>query len=163
MKLNNCLLLWILGIITVFNLSLSSQSKASPTGQINQLPTATEIFNLRSECTKLAEKLLKKSSAYDRNYGDKSLSYDQVSNYNPEKNRCFVELAVHPLDISKVAFNTKYYLYDGQTSELLAVLNTVKGQYSGNIFDQSYLKNGSTQSNDNGWSGAHLYIDEMMG
>ncbi len=70
----------------------------------NQLPTATEVFNLRSECAKLGEKLLHGAA------GGAARTVSQVSNYRPWTNRCYVELTTEH-DVS---------LYDGQTGRLLA-------------------------------------------
>jgi hypothetical protein len=70
----------------------------------NQLPTATEVFNLRSECAKLGEKLLHNAA------GGAARSVSQVSNYRPWTNRCYVELTTEH-DVN---------LYDGQTGRLLA-------------------------------------------
>jgi len=70
----------------------------------NQLPTATEVFNLRSECAKLGEKLQHGAA------GDAARTVSQVSNYRPWTNRCYVELTTEH-DVS---------LYDGQTGKMLA-------------------------------------------
>jgi len=70
----------------------------------NQLPTATEVFNLRSECAKLGEKLQHGAAS------DAARTVSQVSNYRPWTNRCYVELTTEH-DVS---------LYDGQTGKMLA-------------------------------------------
>jgi hypothetical protein len=57
---------------------------ASQTKPTSRAPTATEVFHLRSECAELGEKLLLK--LYD------SVYYDQESHYNPQTNRCYVEV-----------------------------------------------------------------------
>ena len=44
-------------------------------------PTATEVFNLRSKCAELGEKILKNTAIGD------ALKKDQLSHYEPKTNR----------------------------------------------------------------------------
>jgi hypothetical protein len=66
-------------------------------------PSATEIFNLRSACAKLAENI------EIANRPSLVVTYKLLSHYEPRVNRCFAELSSE--------YATR--LYDGQTSELL--------------------------------------------
>jgi hypothetical protein len=69
-------------------------------------PSATEVFNLRSKCAELGEKILKQSGYL----------YDVLSHYDVRTNRCYVELTEHSLKENIY----DRYLYDGQTEEILA-------------------------------------------
>lgn len=73
-------------------------------GAPNHIPTATEVFHLRSECAALGEKMKN-----DPPVGWFGLA-SELSRYDPGTNRCYVEL--------RSASSTS--LYDGQTGELLA-------------------------------------------
>jgi hypothetical protein len=72
------------------------------------VPTATEVFHLCSECAKLGEKMLADYSHYS--------SPTQTSHYNPLTNRCYVELFDNGHGYHR-------HLYDGQTGEILAVVD----------------------------------------
>jgi hypothetical protein len=123
----------VVGAITLGNLGCSQskpnqvahpqearQSTAQPPASAAtlQLPTASEVFRLRSECAKLGEKILAEHPSGNTNFTD-----SQISRYNPATNRCFVELEVQNADLSKplVLHRT---LWDGQTGELLASMET---------------------------------------
>lgn len=79
-----------------------------------QLPTATEVFQLRAVCQQLGEKL-GKSLSYGANW-----SREVMTNYNPGANRCYVTL-----DDSD-ATDKRYLksLCDGQTGDILATAST---------------------------------------
>lgn len=94
----------------------------------NQLPTATEVFQMRSECANLGQKILNK------NIIGIALTQSQLSNYNPKTNRCYVELTVQTADLSKEPEVMSRYLYDGQTEEMLAFTTIEKGKERGMIF-----------------------------
>lgn len=66
-------------------------------------PSATEIFNLRSECARLAENI----GAANR--PAPVLAVKLLSHYDPRANRCYTELSTE--------YTTR--LYDAQTGELL--------------------------------------------
>ena len=88
-------------------------------------PSATEVFNLRSKCAELGEKILEEQPM---NLGTIP---SQVSHYDPRTNRCYVELTVVTDDV-----NTLHrYLFDGQTKEMLAHAARVKGNMEGQIFN----------------------------
>jgi hypothetical protein len=95
----------------------ASDSKPEPA--YAKLPTASEVFNLRTKCAQLGQKIL------DDDLHGPAVSIREVSNYNPQTNRCYVKLEASPADLS--APMDKYYVntsvYDGQTGELLVVAN----------------------------------------
>jgi hypothetical protein len=108
-----------------------------PTTQHHFNPTATEAFRLRFECVKLAQKILS-----DDSHGD-AVTVDVRSNYDPDSNRCYVELDATTYDASKPNFGKPNYvtetrrgLYDGQTDDLLAYFINPLGdkQGSGMVF-----------------------------
>lgn len=82
-----------------------------------RMPTATEVFNLRSECAKLGKKIMEDNPSGNSNYYE-----SQVSHYNPATNRCFVEVD-HQITNEGVPFVLHRSLYDGQTGELLATFD----------------------------------------
>src|SRR4051812_35997829 len=59
--------------------------------QSHRLPSATEVFQLRSLCAKLGEQLLDETTV------GTALTKDQVSHYDPKSNRCYVELTVQKI------------------------------------------------------------------
>ena len=89
---------------------------------IYKAPTATEVFNLRSKCAELGEKIL------DGNIIGSALAQEHVSHYDPKTNRCYVELDVHMADLSKWDDYRSRNLYDGQTGEILAWTRDQKGK-----------------------------------
>jgi hypothetical protein len=107
------------------NNSQQDQKIEKTNSEVNfQLPTATEIFHLRSECAKMGEKIL------SENYIGISLTQSQVSKYDPKSNRCYVELSVMSADPSLPIekFYQSYGLYDGQTKEMIAFATEEKGK-----------------------------------
>lgn len=98
-----------------------------------QPPTATEVFNLRTECAKLGEKIL------SENHVGIPLTQSQVSKYDLKSNRCFVELFVSSIPTEKLY--TSYALYDGQTGEMIAFATDEMGKKkfgSFKVFKKSY-------------------------
>jgi hypothetical protein len=109
----------------------TAQSAApTPTPRLFALPTAGEVFNLRSKCAELADKIL------ENNFVGSALTQEILSHYNPETNRCYVELDVHAADLSQYAKHPiSRYLYDGQTKDLLVSATNDKGTKTGHIFN----------------------------
>ena len=103
----------------------STATKVPTPVSTNQLPTATEIFHLRSECAQLGQQIL------SDNVVGRALTQSQVSNYNETTNRCYVELTVQSADMTKPQEVMRRYLFDGQTKELLATSGVEKGTKSG--------------------------------
>lgn len=120
----------------------------------NRLPTATEVFNLRSECAALGRKIL------DDNVVGPALYQSQVSHYVPKSNRCYVELTVQTADVTKQPHKTYIYLYDGQTGEMLASLRYEGEDHkSGIVFDSHH----EATTHANGYyDDTKAYIDALM-
>jgi hypothetical protein len=91
-----------------------------------QLPTATEVFRLRSACAEYGERILQE------NVIGRNLAQDVVSHYDPKSNRCYVELTVQ--DAALEGTYLAMYLYDGQTKEQLAFAMKKNGKEFGTVF-----------------------------
>ncbi len=93
----------------------NSADKETPSQ--NRAPTAAEVFDLRSKCAALGEKIL------NENVIGNALAQIQLTHYNPQTNRCYVRLEVSSTTKAAVAqgkFTNDLYLFDGQTNEMLA-------------------------------------------
>lgn len=114
----------------------------------NQLPTATEVFHLRTECAKMGEKIL------NNNVVGSALTQTQVSYYNPKINRCFVQLTIDSADLSLTPEKSymNNVLYDGQTEEMLAFATNKNGTKTGISFKVSH----------SGYDDVLEYIGETM-
>src|SRR5438045_110893 len=88
------LLLPTLGLL-LCSCSSSSQPQKLQKTHVAAPPTATEVFDLRSKCAELGQKIM------DGNLIGSALRQDQVSHYNPETNRCYVQLDVSQADLTK--------------------------------------------------------------
>jgi hypothetical protein len=92
-------------------------------------PSATEIFNLRSKCAELGEKIM------EGNHIGSALTQSQVSHYDSGTNRCYVELDVNVADLSKWDEYNSRCLFDGQTGELLGWVKNEKGKKAAYVTD----------------------------
>jgi hypothetical protein len=110
-------------------------------------PTATEVFNLRSKCAELGEKILKNTVVAD------ALKKDQLSHYEPKTNRCYVQLTVWNANLNKGDEYFHQYLFDGQTGQTLAAIRREKGTRSGDIYVDPYPPAGNSDE---------LYLDTAM-
>ena len=129
--------------------SSQSDSKANTRQAV---PSATEVFHLRSECASLGEKIL------EADLVGQALTKSQTSHYDTATNRCYVELAVSTADLRHYEDYYARYLYDGQTGEMLAFTRSEKGHKSSNIVLPHDSKN---STGDLFWE-ANKIIDEMM-
>ena len=109
-------------------------------------PMAKELFELRSKCAALGEKIL------ENNIIGSTLTHSQVSHYDTKTGRCYVELTVQNADLSKPMTIFSRYLIDGQTEEQLAFQTIKDGKKSGMIFKKGIY----------GFDDAGEYIDKMM-
>ena len=148
--MNRLLLITLLS--SAFSPLLGCHDAPPPPGDKPHVPraTATEIFDLRSKCARLGDKIM------EDNVIGPALTQSVVSNYNPQTNRCYVELTVHMADLSK--FDEIYFrsVYDGQTGEMLAWARKDKGKESG-FFGGVVLS--GTQSD---YNAAQLRMSELM-
>jgi hypothetical protein len=116
-------------------------------------PTATEVFNLRSKCAELGEKIMQNTVVGD------ALKKDQVSHYEPKTNRCYVQLTVWNPDLAKGDDYFQQSLFDGQTGQVLAAIRREKGTRSGEISVDPYPPNGNS---DELYIDASMFISKMM-
>jgi hypothetical protein len=99
-------------ILTLFIVGCSTKS-ASQSERHTKLPTATEVFNLRTKCAELARK-------FDEDmFHGIAVTQDVLSNYSIKENRCYVTL--DDSDGGIINHHNLRSLNDGQTRELLAV------------------------------------------
>ena len=146
--------------LAVVLVSLLLVSVAMAQERAYQLPTATEVFKLRSACAELGERILE-DNIVSNLVGEAS---ERLSNYNPRTNRCYVQLKVYKNDTVH-----HRYLFDGQTKELLASSQKTQGSPMGGawdtwgtwgiVFDKQHR---AANLQNNGWDDATAYIDEMM-
>ena len=107
-----------------------------------------KVFNLRSRCAELGQKMLEDYVRHGAPY------VTQVSRYHPRTNRCYVELT---------AFTENYdrELYDGQTRQKLAqAVKGKDGKSGGSVSDKQY--NRGMGKDGWGWDYTNSYIDQMM-
>jgi hypothetical protein len=125
----------------------------------SKLPTATEVFNLRTKCAQLGDKLDDLMM-----HGD-AVNRETLTNYSVKENRCYVVLddTIHHKD------GIEYFraLYDGQTREQLAwtkYYGTVpKPQRIGEITSNTTLYlDECTDQGDCGLAKVEAWIDERM-
>jgi len=116
-------------------------------------PTAPEVFDLRSKCAELGEKIMKNTVLRD------ALKKDQVSHYEPKSNRCYVRLTAWSGDLAKESEYFQQSLFDGQTGQELAAIRREKGIRSGDIFIDPSPLNGNP---DELYLDASSFIDKMM-
>jgi nitrate reductase alpha subunit len=116
-------------------------------------PTATEVFNLRSKCAELGEKILKNTVIGD------ALKKDQLSHYEPKTNRCYVQLTVWNANLAKGDEYFQQDLLDGQTGQVLAAIRRKNGLRSGDISIDPSPLNGNS---DELYVDASMFISKMM-
>jgi hypothetical protein len=146
-------------VVIVFFMTIligcSGQAPQVKQERSQKLPTATEVFNLRTKCAELGRELndsLPYGPAWTRT---------TISNYVPKLNRCYATLEDDDSATHKHYIN----LYDGQTRDLLAYTRRSMGdgKYTtvGMIFSQSPSSD-CGPGQDCGFSKAEAYIDERM-
>ena len=114
---------------------------------------AQDVFQLRSICADLGQRIL------EGNYIRSALYQDQSSRYDPQTNRCYVEMRVRTADPRQHSDRVGRYLYDGRTREMLAFAQIQNGKKSGRVFD---LHHRTTTFENAGWDDASEYMDAMM-
>jgi hypothetical protein len=82
--------------------------------------SASEVFNLRTQCAKLGDEILEGEIV------GPALTKDIATHYNPKTNRCYAQVTIQPSDLSGGDSST--YLYDGQTKEMLAFYTNKAGK-----------------------------------
>ena len=146
--------LFALSVLLFFS---GCQKSSAPIPPVNaptfRSPTATEVFNLRSRCAELGEKILKNTAIGD------ALKKDQLSHYEPKTNRCYVQLTVSNADPTKGDEHFQQYLLDGQTGQVMAAIRREKGTRSGDIYVDPSPLNGNP---DELYLDASMFISKVM-
>jgi hypothetical protein len=136
-----------LGLLMFFAAENSSSTTVKAT--VPLASTATELFDLRSRCAELGQKIMQ-----NNNIGS-ALTQDVVTRYDIPTNRCYAELDVHTADLTKFDDYNSRSLFDGQTREMLAHVEHKKGQKTGYVkgenvtdFDAAVLKMQEVMADD---------------
>ncbi len=133
------------------------QKSSAPIPPVDALsarsPTATEVFNLRSNCAELGEKIMKNTIIGDE------LKKNQLSHYEPKTNRCYVRLTVWNATLGKGAEYFQQYLFDGQTGQMLAAIHRENGVKSGDIYSDPAPAQGNS---DEMYLDASIFISQTM-
>ena len=119
----------------------------APVRPVQQLPTATEVFHLRGECAKLADKIR------EGNTIGSALAQEASSRYDAKANRCRVELWVHSSDLNAMPYHHSRTIFDGQTGAILANVGDVNGRESAFAIGKPGV---------NTYEQVNTYINEMM-
>jgi hypothetical protein len=129
-------------VIGFFLFSWSVAAQAQP---YFQPPTATELFNLRSQCAALGNKFLDDLFAASKSV---------TSHYDPRTNHCYGDVVTQSPAVPSYSNRS---LFDLQTGELLAFAKTEKGKKVGMVFSRL-----SDMRDDVGFSDANEYIDKIV-
>ena len=126
----------------------------------SKLPTASEVFSLRTKCAQLGREL------DDNMLHGPAIHRETVSNYSAKSNRCYVMLSDTTDDMTD---HVEYFrvLYDGQTQERLAWTKwrgpASKPDQIGHIeSDMSRFTMECVEGGDCGFAKVTAYIDERM-
>ena len=135
----------------------SCQSRPPAEDRAYKLPTASEVFHLRSECARLGEKFVEEDLIGG------VLGQPQESHYDPKTNRCYVQLTV----MSAKAGDFTTQLYDGQTRQMLAFASVEHGKKVGVVFvaqlPGEHIKGPrEVPANDAGYTDAKEFINKAM-
>jgi hypothetical protein len=149
----------VISLFALLILAGCSGPRPAQPERTQKLPTATEVFDLRTKCAEFGREL------------DQSLPYGSNwqrtvnSNYSPHVNRCYVDLT----DMNDTIHQFTRDLYDGQTRDLLAHAKTdgfMSEQHNqvGNIYVESNIHTLSDchPGGDCGFAKVNAYIDEKM-
>jgi hypothetical protein len=149
---------WLLILVAA---SAGCQQPPVQQTRLSKLPSATEVFNLRTKCARLGQEL-DESMPHGSNW-----SQEVLSNYSIKENRCYIVLD---------GFNESYrgerarYLYDGQTQELLASANLFRDKptqsdrrdTNGVVWANHDFGTDCHEGGDCGYTKADAYIDSKI-
>jgi hypothetical protein len=144
----------VVACLLIFASAPTTQAGVASGEADGRLPTATEIFHLRSECAALGRKILDHYSV------GIALAKSQLSHYDQKSNRCYVLYTAQTADLSQPRHTVHDTLWDGQTGELLASLqNDEVGHMWGMVYDPQHQPTTYT----NGYfDDTKSYIDSLM-
>jgi|SRR5579883_803210 len=133
--------------------SSPSTSAASADAPAFLAPTATEVFDLRTKCAELGEKIMKNAAARS------DLKKEELSHYDPKTNRCYVRLTIRSANANQGDEDFQQYLYDGQTGQMLAAIRRQNGVKSGDIYSDPPPSQGGPEEM---YVDASIFISQMM-
>src|SRR5260370_14687977 len=146
--------LFVLSVLLFFS---GCQRPSSPIPSVDapslRSPTAAEVFNLRSKCAELGEKIMKNTVIRD------DLKKEELSHYEPKTNRCYVRLTVWNATLGKGDEYFQQYLFDGQTGQMLAAIHRENGVKSGDIYSDPSPAQGNS---DEMYLDASIFISQTM-
>jgi hypothetical protein len=142
-------LLWVV-VPQLFTKTSTRPVVVTPSAPVSPLPTATEVFVLRSKCSELGDKIK------DANLIGPALTQSVVSHYEPRTNRCYVQLTTQTANITAGLTYLNQGLYDGQTNQLLAFVSMEHDVRKGMVFVKTDI------SGDTGFDQASEFINKMM-
>jgi hypothetical protein len=120
-----------LSLCSLLIVPLACQRQSTPNALVTdsafQKPTVTEVFNLRTKCAELGDKILRLHPV------GAPFTQDQTSHYDPKTNRCYVDLVA--TDYKDSVTET---LFDGHSREMLVWIETKKGKVDGFYIQGSY-------------------------
>jgi hypothetical protein len=118
--------------------ALQKQAERAPQKEVRtfQMPTATEVFNLRTKCLSLGKEVM------EDNVIGSALTQEMTTRYDPADNRCYVKLHVRTVEIGlpRERQISGDYLYDGQTKEFLLAASAQRGTRGAQIMSDSLNK-----------------------
>jgi hypothetical protein len=126
-------------------------------------PTATEIFNLRTKCGELAERIREwQQKEGVQSYLGTKAYVSQTSNYDAQTNRCYAEITTSITSMHEDKLSTTDFvdLYDAQSRQQLA------GAYWGTLAGKPWGKGGSIGTGlipgDDAYEKAMAFIEAKM-
>jgi hypothetical protein len=148
--------LFVLSVLLFFS-GCQKSPPPIPAADVNspsfRSPTATEVFDLRSKCAELGEKIMKNTLI------GAELKKEELSHYEPKTNRCYVRLTVWNANLGKSGEYFQQYLFDGQTGQMLAAIRRENGVKSGDIYSEPSPAQGNS---DEMYVDASIFISQMM-
>jgi hypothetical protein len=130
------------------------------------LPTATEAFELRIRCKKMAEQKTEERAAGNERLEWHTLESHNWSKYDAQNNRCYIRIYTH---IYKSTHDAELdheddAVYDAQIDELLAYTKIENGKKFGMVFGENNWVQPKECGDDcrNGWDAAKAYMNEIM-
>jgi hypothetical protein len=125
----------ITAVIILIGIVTSDAAGASE--KVQQSPTATELWQLRSACVELREKLVKDLQSHETGM-DRILS-DTSSRYDPVTGHCYI--ATTAMEKTGDERGAEHHvLWDGQTGKILASIDfPIHREPSGSVSDPQHV------------------------
>jgi hypothetical protein len=154
-----------LGSVLVFILFAAHVSAQSP-------PTATEAFNLRTQCKKISDEKAQEFLVLNGMLKWEIVTAWNTAKYDPTSNRCYGRIYEHIVKPSHRLDHESDQVFDLQTTDLLAAAMIEDGKKHGNIYDPDYkkpwlpscsaAKGCAPDFGDQTWQAAEDYMNEFM-